>query len=118
MVNNDRVVRLASGRILIPAAVHRTGKTGDIEKEASGPSENNEDGAENIGMERKNLYMDSRSEVMFFYSDDDGRSWMVSEGTVNSTSMPEGPSMAARSRRSGTWGAGDSSWDFMGICQN
>lgn len=76
VVNNDRVVRLASGRILIPAAVHRTGKTGDKEKEASRPSENTPDG---------NLYMDSRSEVMFFYSDDDGRSWMVSEGKC---SMP------------------------------
>lgn len=52
VVNNDRVVRLSSGRILIPAACHRTGDFG----------------------------FDSWSEAMFFYSDDDGITWKAAEG--------------------------------------
>ena len=52
VVNNDRVVRLKSGRIIIPAASHRTDES----------------------------FFDSRSEVLFFCSDDDGESWKVSEG--------------------------------------
>lgn len=64
VVNNDRVVRLAGGRILIPAASHRTGLQG----EPSG------DGAACA------TFTDYRSEVVFFYSDDDGRSWQAAEG--------------------------------------
>ncbi len=74
VVNNDRVIRLASSRILIPAAVHRTGRTGEGAGEAGGRAE-----------EREKLYLDSRSEAMFFYSDDDGKSWRASEGKC---SMP------------------------------
>ncbi|MDE7313524.1 MAG: glycoside hydrolase [Eubacterium sp.] len=59
VVNNDRVVRLASGRILIPAAFHR-----------SGCQEEAENG----------WFVDSRSEVVCFYSDDDGVSWQAAEG--------------------------------------
>ena len=47
VMNNDRVVRLASGRIIVPVASHRTGDN----------------------------YMDGRSLAMFFYSDDDGATW-------------------------------------------
>ena len=59
VVNNDRVVRLESGRILIPAASHRTGQLGETQGER---------------------FLDFCSEVLFFYSDDDGRSWQASEG--------------------------------------
>lgn len=60
VVNNDRVIRLASGRILIPAARHLAGWENDKE---SG-----------------RFFFDSRSEVNFFYSDDDGRTWNIAEG--------------------------------------
>lgn len=52
VVNNDRVVRLHTGRIIIPVASHRAGEG----------------------------YFDSRSEAMYFYSDDDGRSFRASAG--------------------------------------
>ena len=52
VVNNDRVVCLAGGRILIPVASHR-----------AGPG-----------------YFDGRSEAMFLLSDDDGRSWRMASG--------------------------------------
>lgn len=52
VVNNDRVLRLSTGRILIPVASHRAGEG----------------------------YFDSRSEAMYFYSDDDGRNWRPSAG--------------------------------------
>lgn len=54
VVNNDRVLRLSTGRILIPVASHRAGEG----------------------------FFDSRSEAMYFYSDDDGRSWRPSAGKV------------------------------------
>ena len=57
VVNNDRAVRLASGRIYIPAACHRRSV--------------GEDGA---------LHYDSRSEFVGFCSDDDGRTWRECEG--------------------------------------
>lgn len=63
VVNNDRVVRLTTGRILIPAAVHRTGREG-----TAGSGEN---------------YFDSNSDVVFFYSDDDGFHWSCSTGRVS-----------------------------------
>lgn len=64
VVNNDRVVRLHNGRILIPAASHRAGRLG-------GPKEDGPD---------KGIHMDYRSEAVFFYSDDDGRSWQAAAG--------------------------------------
>lgn len=51
VVNNDRVIRLSSGRILIPAARHVTTEG----------------------------YFDSRSDTVFFYSDDDGETWKESD---------------------------------------
>lgn len=58
VVNNDRVTRLSDGRIIIPAARH-----------AAGWSDRPDSGRE---------YFDSRSEVVFFYSDDDGYTWRQS----------------------------------------
>lgn len=55
VVNNDRVTRLSDGRIIIPTARHVTGWQD----------------APDSGMR----YQDSRSEVVFFYSDDDGYTW-------------------------------------------
>lgn len=52
VMNNDRVVRLADGRIIVPVASHRAGEG----------------------------YMDSRSLAMFFYSDDDGVTWNCAKG--------------------------------------
>lgn len=54
VVNNDRVLRLSTGRLLVPAASHRSGEG----------------------------YFDSRSEAMYFYSDDDGQSWRPSSGKI------------------------------------
>lgn len=47
VVNNDRVIRLSNGRILIPAAWHHTSKG----------------------------YFENHAETFFFYSDDDGETW-------------------------------------------
>lgn len=58
VVNNDRVVRLSSGRLLIPAAYHKM---------------RSDDG------EHWNAF-DSRGVVYFFYSDDDGRTWKEAGG--------------------------------------
>lgn len=55
VVNNDRVIRLSSGRLLIPAALHRKLKDEDA------PSSR-----------------DWRAQATFFLSDDDGRSWRQS----------------------------------------
>lgn len=60
VVNNDRVVRLSSGRIVIPAAVHRKGYRAFPDEKGQG-------------------FYDSRSECVFFYSDDDGRTWTRSD---------------------------------------
>lgn len=60
VVNNDRVTRLSGGRLLIPAASHRTGRKD--------------------GNEKEQLFFDGRSEVVFFYSDDDGKTWKISDG--------------------------------------
>ena len=62
VVNNDRVVRLASGRILIPAAFHRAFGHGEP------------------GSRQQENFVDYRSEVVFFYSDDDGYFWQAAEG--------------------------------------
>ena len=65
VVNNDRVIRLASGRIMIPAARHTTGWSGSPDSDSR--------------------YFDSQSEVVFFYSDDDGYTWNQS---ADKCSMP------------------------------
>ncbi len=59
VVNNDRIVRLSSGRILIPSAFHRNGY--DTLRRNPG------------------VRFDSCGEVIFFISDDDGNNWR--EGT-------------------------------------
>ena len=53
VTNNDRVVRLSNGRLIVPAAYHRL-KGDDVMARGS---------------------FDSRGLAMFFYSDDDGESW-------------------------------------------
>lgn len=58
VVNNDRVVQLANGRIMIPAAYHRPTMIGEVE-------------AENA--------MDWRAITLFYYSDDEGTTWHESE---------------------------------------
>ena len=52
VINNDRVLRTSSGRIVIPAAAHRAYKG----------------------------ILDSRPDTVFFLSDDDGITWRVSMG--------------------------------------
>lgn len=76
VVNNDRVTRLSDGRIIIPAARHETGW-----KTACDSGER---------------YQDSRSEVVFFYSDDDGYTWEMAKDkcsipfhTYNSAGLQE-----------------------------
>lgn len=63
VVNNDRVLRLSSGRLLLPAARHLLDYV--------------EDGTK----------MDSRAEAHVFYSDDDGRTWREALGAVQLTSI-------------------------------
>lgn len=71
VVNNDRVRRLSNGRILIPAACHRTGRDWNKEWEEAAESKKGGPG---------NVFFDSRSEAVFFYSDDDGRTWKEAPG--------------------------------------
>lgn len=52
VINNDRVVRLTSGRIMVPVASHRVWEG----------------------------YMDSHAAAKFFYSDDDGATWKSAQG--------------------------------------
>ncbi len=59
VVNNDRVVRLSSGRILVPVAFHRSGV----------------DGA-------GKWYFDYHGYAAFLYSDDDGETWRESRDIV------------------------------------
>ena len=59
VVNNDRVVRLASGRLVIPAALHR--RKGDHNEAQS---------------------VDWRGIASFYLSDNDGRSWREAPGLV------------------------------------
>ena len=61
VVNNDRVIRLSSGRLLIPANLHRGG---------SDPT-----GATKI-------HWDGRGVAFFFWSDDDGETWHESPDAV------------------------------------
>jgi len=60
VMNNDRVVRLSDGRIIIPVAFHDCGWKGSPD---SGEK-----------------YFDSRSKAQFFVSDDDGRTWRQTSG--------------------------------------
>lgn len=60
VMNNDRALRLSSGRILLPLSYHRNGY--------------NEDGTP---------YYDLRAQVFFLYSDDDGRTWREAEQGVS-----------------------------------
>ena len=55
VVINDRVVRLSDGRLLIPSAFHRNGTGTDNSNQS--------------------IKFDSRGEVIFFISDDDGRTF-------------------------------------------
>lgn len=52
VMNNDRVQRLNSGRIVVPVASHRS----------------------------RGGMLDSRSDILFYLSDDDGRTWRMSSG--------------------------------------
>ena len=70
VVNNDRVVRLTGGRILIPAACHRSG-----EKNGTEPKDG------------EDIFFDSRSEAVFFFSDDDGNTWEAARGKCCMPSM-------------------------------
>lgn len=60
VVNNDRVERLRSGRIIIPATFHRSGFAPDSGRE----------------------YLDFRGSACFLYSDDDGKTWSESPDMV------------------------------------
>lgn len=66
VVNNDRVTRLSDGRILIPAACHRTGRDWNKEKKRMPGAQETVPAGD---------FIDSRSEAVFFYSDDDGFTW-------------------------------------------
>lgn len=57
VVNNDRVIRLRSGRIVIPAAAHRA-----------------------IADKNESAAVDWRGVAEFFLSDDDGRTWRKASG--------------------------------------
>jgi len=59
VVNNDRVVRLSTGRILVPIAFHRSG----------------------VNTEGK-WYFDYHGYAAFLYSDDDGETWRESRDIV------------------------------------
>lgn len=59
VVNNDRVVRLSSGRILVPIAFHRSG----------------------VNAQGK-WYFDYHGYAAFLYSDDDGETWQESPDLV------------------------------------
>ncbi len=61
VVNNDRIERLQSGRLIVPAAFHRGGHCSD---------------------KSTRIYMDPRGFVCFWYSDDDGETWHESRETV------------------------------------
>lgn len=81
VVNNDRVVRLKSGRILIPAACHRTGRLGEeTGKDTDGEGANGKECIPEGERTGEELFTDSRSEVVFFCSDDDGVTWHPLEG--------------------------------------
>ena len=59
VVNNCRVDRLSSGRLIIPSSLHRVTRKSD-----------------------GNKHFDGRADAYFFYSDDDGFTWHESPGIV------------------------------------
>ena len=59
VMNNDRVERLSSGRIIMPMAFHRGGHSID-----------------------RTAYFDGRAFNVFLYSDDDGETWAEAPGAV------------------------------------
>ena len=59
MTNNDRVIQLRSGRLVVPAAWHRNRKADIAKNDYSG--------------------LDSRAIAIFFLSDDAGRTWRESK---------------------------------------
>lgn len=67
-VNNDRVIRLSSGRIIIPAADHRITSFDD-----------------------GSYSRDSRAEVIFCISDDDGISWKMTNHRISLPCMSVNP---------------------------
>lgn len=74
VINNDRAIRMESGRILIPTAVHLS----------------------SLGFYGKNQSFDGRARAVFFASDDDGVSWRqlsdefaLPGGTFSSTGLQE-----------------------------
>ena len=75
VTNNDRVVRLSCGRIIVPGGYHRCICKADKDEQA----------------------FDSRSTTYYFYSDDDGKSWKESTPcympTVNSASGLQEPGL-------------------------
>jgi hypothetical protein len=72
VVNNDRVVRLASGRIIIPTALHRQRQ--DL---ADWPEE-----MLHTMAPWRQAVIDNRAIAIFFVSDDDGHSWRETPGYV------------------------------------
>lgn len=88
VVNNDRVVRLFDNSLIIPAAFHRKGKSSD------GTSD---------------VFFDSRSEAIFFISEDDGITWHETPGKCvlphisNSTSGLQEPGVVELSPNA-LWG--------------
>ncbi len=63
VVNNDRIIRLKSGRILVPANLHRTRNYGEDIEDYSG--------------------FDGRGTGYFFYSDDDGKTFREARTCCN-----------------------------------
>ncbi len=60
VVNNDRVIRHSSGRIIVPAAFHHSGYS-------ISPNESPNDG-----------YVETHADTVFFFSDDDGENFGMS----------------------------------------
>lgn len=79
VVNNDRVLRLCSGRILLPAALHRLSLRDD-------------------GSTR----FDSRADFLCVYSDDDGRTWREGAGKWRAGPRRAEPNRLARAGGCGT----------------
>ncbi len=70
-VNNDRVVRLSSGRLIIPAAYHDQLQGSGDDPDAAG--------------ERVFTSIDFSGACHFFLSDDDGQTWRIAPGMVASS---------------------------------
>ncbi len=86
VLNNDRVERLKSGRILMPLIVHRC--SGYDSRTAAMAAHN--DGRNAVchhpgafGGTSAAGYWDSRGVAVFLYSDDDGETWQEADDTVS-----------------------------------